>query len=85
MTKRLQVLLKHTEYQDLRRAARSRNMSVADWVREALGILRRRGPSGSVAKKLEAIRVAARLAYPTADADAMVAEIESGYRDETNP
>ena len=40
----------------------------------------RRGPSGSVAKKLEAVRVAARLEFPTADIDAMLTEIESGYR-----
>jgi hypothetical protein len=60
-------------------------MSVADWVRQALGIVRRKGPSGSVAKKLEAVRVAARLEFPTADIVAMLTEIESGYHTETNP
>jgi hypothetical protein len=85
MTKRLQLLLKDTEYREIQRAARSRNMSVADWIRQALGIIRREGPSGSVAKKIEAIRVAARLEYPTAGVDAMLSEIESGYRPESNP
>jgi hypothetical protein len=85
MSKRLHVWLTDTEYQEIQRAARSCNMSVADWVRQALGIVRRRGPSGSVAKKLEAIRVAARFEFPTADIDAMLTEIESGYRTETNP
>jgi len=73
------------EYQEIRRAARSCNMSVADWVRQALGIVRRRGPSGSLAKKLTAVRVAARFEFPTADIDAMLTEIERGYRAETNP
>ena len=85
MTKRLRILLKDTEYRDIQGAARSRNMSVADWIRQALGIVRRRGLSSSVAKKMEAIRVAALLEFPTADVDAMLSEIESGYRPESNP
>jgi hypothetical protein len=55
-------------------------MSVVDWVRQALGIVHRKGPSGSVAKKLEAVRVAALLEFPTAEIDDMLTEIESGYR-----
>lgn len=35
--------------------------------------------SHSVAKQLDAIRAAAKHAYPTADMDAMLKEIESGY------
>jgi hypothetical protein len=85
MSKRLQVLLKDPEYREIQRAARSRNMSVAEWVRQALSLVRRSEPSGSVGKKLEAIRTAARLEYPTADIDRMLAEIERGYRDGTNP
>jgi hypothetical protein len=85
MTKRLQVLLTDSEYRDVQRAARSRNMSVAAWVRQALGMVRGRDPSRSVAKKLEAVRVAARLEFPTADIDAMLTEIESGYRTDSNP
>ena len=83
MTKRLQVVLTNIEYGEVQRAARSHNMSVAAWVRQALGIVRRRGPSDFVAQKLEAIRVAVRLKYPTADIDTVQAEIESGYRAET--
>jgi hypothetical protein len=85
MTKRLQVFLRDTEYREVQRAARSCSMSVADWVRQALGIVRRGGPSGSVAKKLEAVRVAARLEFPTADIDAMLTEIESEHRTDPNP
>jgi hypothetical protein len=85
MSKRLQVILKDPEYRDIQRAARSRHMSVAEWVRQALSLVRRSEPSGSVGKKLEAIRAAARLEYPTADIARMLAEIERGYRTDTNP
>ena len=85
MSKRLQVLLKDPEYREIQRAARSRNMSVAEWVRQALILVRRSEPSGNVGKKLEAIRAAARLEYPTADIDRMLAEIERGYTMGTNP
>ncbi len=85
MSKRLQVLLKDPEYREIQCAARSRNMSVAEWVRQALSQVRRSEPSGSAGKKLEAIRAAARLEYPTADIDHMLAEIERGYSVGTNP
>jgi len=84
MSKRLQVLLKEPEYREIRQAARARNMSVAEWVRQALSLVRRSEPSGSVGKKLEAIRSAARYEYPTADIDRMLAEIEQGYSMGTN-
>jgi hypothetical protein len=79
MSKRLQVLLKDPEYREIRQAARARNMSVAEWVRQALSLVRRSEPSGHAGKKLEAIRSAIRLEYPTADIDRMLAEIERGY------
>jgi hypothetical protein len=85
MSKRLQVLLKDPEYREIQRAARSRNMSVAEWVRQALSLVRRSEPSGNLTKKLEAIRTAARHEYPTADIDRMLAEIERGYHAGTNP
>jgi hypothetical protein len=85
MSKRLQVLLKDPEYREIQDAAQSRNMSVAEWVRQALSLVRRSEPSGSTGKKLDAIRAAARLEYPTADIDRMLAEIERGYSADTNP
>jgi hypothetical protein len=80
MSNRLQVFLKETEYREIQRAARSRKISVAEWVRQALSLVRRSEPSGSVGEKLEAIRAAARLEYPTTDIDRMLMEIEFGYR-----
>lgn len=85
MSKRLQVLLKDSEYREIRQAARARDLSVAEWVRQALSLVRRSEPSGSVGKKIEAIRAAARHEYPTADIDQMLAEIERGYGVGTNP
>jgi hypothetical protein len=85
MSKRLQVILKDPEYREIQNAARSRNMSIAEWVRQALSQVRRSEPSGSAGKKIEAIRAAARFEFPTADIDQMLAEIEGGYGVGTNP
>ena len=79
MAKRLQVILKDPEYREIQRVARSRRMSIAEWVRQALALARRREPLGDVEKKLAAIRAAARHESPTSDIDTMLAEIERGY------
>ena len=79
MAKRLQVILQDPEYQAIQRAARSRQMSIAEWVRQALAHARRREPVGDVEKKLAAIRAAAKYESPTADIETMLAEIEQGY------
>jgi hypothetical protein len=79
MSKRLQVILQDPEYREIQRAARSRQMSIAEWVRQALALARRREPLGDVGKKLEIVRAAAKHEYPTADIDSMLAEIEKGY------
>ena len=79
MAKRLQVILKDPEYREIQRMARSRHLSIAEWVRQALELARRREPVGSTGKKLEVIRAAARYDYPVSDIDGMLAEIESGY------
>src|SRR5256885_7827233 len=79
MAKRLQVILKDPEYREIQRVARSRRMSIAEWVRQALDLARRREPGTGVGKKLEVIRAATRHDFPSADIDRMLAEIESGY------
>ena len=52
---------------------------MAEWVRQALRAARRQEPSGDLDRKLDAIRAASRHAFPTADMDQMLAEIERGY------
>jgi hypothetical protein len=79
MAKRLQVILQDPEYREIQHMARSRSMSLAEWVRQALDMARRRQPLGDVEKKLEAIRAAARHESPTSDIDTMLAEVEQGY------
>src|SRR5260370_6892204 len=84
MSKRLQVLLKEPEYCEIQCAARSRNMSVAEWVRQALSLARRSEPSASVGKKFEAIRAPPRAEFPTAEIDRTLTEIDLGYRSGRN-
>jgi len=85
VAKRLQVILKDPEYRAIQRVARSRHMSIAEWVRQALELARRREPIGSVSKKLAVIRTGAQHEYPVSDIDAMLAEIERGYRTGAQP
>jgi len=82
MTKRLQVLLQDPDYKEIQLMARSRHMSIAEWVRQALEMARRREPMGGVGKKLEAIRAAARHEFPVSDIGGILAEIEKGYMPE---
>ncbi len=79
MAKRLQVILQDPDYREIQRAARSRHMSIAEWVRQALELARRREPSTEFSKKLETIRAAAKHEFPVGDIDEMLAEIERGY------
>ena len=79
MAKRLQVILRDPEYREIQRMARSRHMSLAAWVRQALDLARRREPVGDIGKKLAAIRAAAKHSFPAPDIDIMLAEIEQGY------
>jgi hypothetical protein len=79
MSKRLQVLLDDADYREIRRLARLRRSTVAAWVREALQAARRSQPSGPPGDKLRLVRAAAAHAFPTADIDSMLAEIERGY------
>jgi hypothetical protein len=79
MAKRLQLILEASEYREIQLVARSRRMSIAEWVRQALGLARQREPGAGMGKKLEVIRAAVRHDYPSADIDRMLADIESGY------
>lgn len=79
MAKRLQVIIRDPDYREIQQMARSRHMSIAEWVRQALDLARRREPIADVGKKLEVVRAAVQHNGPTGDIDAMLAEIESGY------
>lgn len=82
MAKRLQVILQDHEYRDLQRAAKAKRVTIAAWVRQALLAAQREAPQGDTAKKLAAVRLGARHAFPTADIDDMLAQVERGYLSE---
>lgn len=79
MTKRLQVLLDDEELADFQRLARRRRMTTAEWVRRSLRAAREAEAGADVGQKLATIRRAASFAFPTADIEAMLDEIEEGY------
>lgn len=79
MSVRLQVLLEEHELEELRRDAERRGMTVSEFVRQTLRSARRDAALGDPARKLAAVRSAARHGFPTADIEQMVAEIERGY------
>ena len=82
MAKRLQVILQDREYREIQRVASAWHMSIAEWVRQALAAARRYEPLGDTGKKLDAVREAAKLEFPTADIDEMLVQIERGYGSE---
>jgi hypothetical protein len=79
MAKRLQVILQDQEYRDIRRIARMRGMSIAEWARQAIEAARRSESPVAADKKLAVIRSAARHQGPSCDVEQMLAEIEGGY------
>jgi transposase-like protein len=79
MSKRLQVLLDEAELREIRRIAKRHDMTVAEWVRQALRDARRREPAREPARKLDVVRAAAEHAFPAPDIEEMLAEVERGY------
>jgi hypothetical protein len=79
MSTRLQVVLEEQELDEIRVAAAREGLTVSEWVRQSLRRARRATGGGDSARKLAVIRAAAGHAFPTADVDRMLAEIESGY------
>jgi len=75
----MQVLFDDAEYRALQEAAGRRGLTLAAWVRQALRLALRHEPADTAARKLAAVRAAVTHAFPTADIDAMLEEIERGY------
>ena len=85
MSKRLQVLVDGSELRRWQKAADAEGMTLSEWVRQTLRRALRARPAVSRERKLEAVRAAGRHAFPTADVDRMLAEIERGYGSEAYP
>lgn len=80
MMKRLQVLLEEDELAEIKETARRQRLTTAAWVREALRHARETGSHPGARRKLRVIRDSAGHAFPIADIETMLGEIESGYR-----
>ena len=76
------MVLEKAELREIQEAARRHRMTVSEWVRQALRSARRREPLTSTRKKLEVVRAASKHAFPVADIDQMLGEIERGYQDD---
>ena len=79
MSKRLQILVEDGEFDEIHRAASEEGLTMSEWVRNVLRRARRSRSGKDVARKLDALRAAARHEYPTADIDVMLEEIARGY------
>ncbi|HEX9459134.1 MAG TPA: antitoxin [Thermoanaerobaculia bacterium] len=82
MSKRLQVILDDGEMKEIRRIARRRRISVAEWVRGALRAAKAEEPAADPRRKLQALHAATAHSFPTADIEEMLAQIERGYAEE---
>ena len=80
MSKRLQVILDDKEMRDIQRTAQRQQLTVAEWVRQALRAARRQVPVTDSNKKLGVVRAAVQHAFPTDDIDQMLREIDQGYQ-----
>ena len=80
MSKRLQVILDDKEMRDIQRTAKRQQVTVAEWVRQALRAARRQVPLTDAKKKLGVIRTAVRHEFPTGGVDQMLQEIDQGYQ-----
>ena len=73
------MLLDDEELAEIQDLARRRHQTTAAWVREALRAARDTATYPEAGRKLRAIREAATSAYPIADIEDVLAEIERGY------
>ena len=85
MSKRLQVILQDPEYRDIQRVARTRHMTIAEWVRQTLDEACREEPLGNMQKKLETVRQSSEHQFPSGEIDQMLSEIEAGYLSGSQP
>lgn len=73
------MLLDEVEFHEIQRVAKRNRLTVSEWVRRALRDAMKEEPMRDVTRKLDAVRLAARHEFPTADIERMLAEIERGY------
>ena len=79
MSERLQLLLSDSEISDIQRAAKRERLTVNEWARRVLRAASVSQPATDAETKLRAVRRGAKYAFPTADIERMLGEIEQGY------
>lgn len=80
MSKRLQVPVDDAELRRMQAAARTRGLTLSEWVRDHLRQALRATPTGGHQRKLDAVRAASEHSFPTSDVDQILEEIERGYQ-----
>jgi hypothetical protein len=83
MTKRLQVLLDDSELQEIRMVAKKEQLTVAEWVRQALRAARQEQSRIDPVIKSDATPLAVQHEFPVGEIDQMLDEIARGYRTNT--
>ncbi|MFZ0520733.1 MAG: hypothetical protein WAL95_06895 [Candidatus Acidiferrales bacterium] len=79
MSKVVEVILADSEFQGIKKLARSQNVSIAEWVRVTLNLALRRESAIEIRRKLAVVHAAARYDYPTGDMVRVLRDIEKGY------
>ena len=74
----LQTVLDDREIKEIRRVARDEDLTVAEWVRQALLSARQKQSECDIAMKIQAVRGAAAHDYPTDDIEVMLGDIFRG-------
>lgn len=80
MSQRLQVTLDEKELREIQRIAHQKQLTVSEWVRQALRTARQR--ERDAGRKLKAVRRAARHVFPAGGIGQMLAEIQPGVTGE---
>jgi iron-sulfur cluster repair protein YtfE (RIC family) len=81
MAKRIQVVLNDAEYREIQQNATLQNVSITEWIQQALRSAFRKEFHSRISpkQKLEAVRSAAKHSFPTSEIEDMLAQIEQGY------
>ena len=75
----MQVLVDDVELREMQRLAKSKGLTLAEWVRQTLRAEYSRAPAGDTKRKLACVRSAARHQFPAPDIEQMIEEIGRGY------
>ncbi len=78
MSKRLQVLVPDSEYENLSKVARRNKVSVSELVRQSITLILTRNRQRTPQEKIAAIMRYARFSGPTGDIEQILGEIDRG-------